>query len=120
MTSRGRGRQVKQGDILLVTLDPTVGTEIQEKRPVLVLSNSEFNRCGRGLVATITQGGNFDRVRGWAVPLMGTGTETQGAVVLSQCRMIDFAGRGAKHVESVPPFVIEEALAKLQAALDPE
>ena len=120
MTSRGRGRQVKQGDILLVTLDPTVGSEIQGKRPVLVLSNSEFNRGGRALVAAITQGGNFDRVRGWAVPLMGTGTETQGAVVLSQCRMIDYAERGAKHVESVPSYVIEEALAKLQATLDPE
>src|SRR6218665_120224 len=90
------------------------------KRPVLVLSNSEFNRVGRALVAAITQGGNVDRVRGWAVSLMGTGTETQGAVVLSQCRMIDYIERGARHVESVPSYVIEEALAKLQAALDPE
>ena len=120
MTVRGRARMVKQGDILLVTLDPTVGSEIQGKHLVLVLSNSEFNRGGRALVAAITQGGNFDRVRGWAVPLMGTGTETQGAVVVSQCRMIDFAERGAKHVETVPADVIEEALAKLQATLDPE
>lgn len=120
MTSRARGRQMKQGDILLVTLDPTVGSEIRGKRPVFVLSNSAFNCGGRALVAAITQGGNFDRVRGWAVPLMGTGTQTQGAVVLSQCRMIDYAERGAKHVESVPSYVIEEALAKFQAALDPE
>ena len=120
MTPRGRSRPVKQGDIVLVTLDPTVGSEIQGKRPVLVLSNSEFNRGGRALVAAITQGGNFDRVRGWAVSLMGTGTETQGAVVLSQCRMIDYVERGAKHVESVPPYVMDEALAKLQAALDTE
>src|SRR6218665_821906 len=116
----GCGREVRQGDILLVTPDPAAGSEIRGKRPVLVLSNSEFNRVGRALVAAITQGGNFDRVRGWAVSLMGTGTETQGAVVLSQCRMIDYIERGARHVESVPSHVIEEALAKLQAALDPE
>jgi mRNA-degrading endonuclease toxin of MazEF toxin-antitoxin module len=46
-------RLAKQGDIVLITLDPTVGTEIQGKRPVLVLSNSEFNRGGRALVAAM-------------------------------------------------------------------
>ena len=117
MTSRGK--TVKQGDIVLITLDPTVGTEIQGKRPVLVLSNAEFNRGGRALVAAITQGGNMDRIKGWAVTLMGSGTKTQGAVVLSQCRMVDLLARAAKHIETVPAFVIEEALAKLQAAIDP-
>src|SRR6218665_22640 len=116
----GGGGEVREGDILLVPPDPAAGSEIRGKRPVLVLSNSEFNRVGRALVAAIAQGGNVDRVRGWAVSLMGTGTETQGAVVLSQCRMIDYIERGARHVESVPSHVIEEALAKLQAALDPE
>ena len=117
MTSRGR--VAKQGDIFLLTLDPVLGTEMQGKRPVLVLSNAEFNRGGRVLVAPITQGGNFDRVKGWAVPLMGCGTQTQGVAVLSQCRMVDFLARSAKRIESAPAFVIEEALAKLQAAIDP-
>ena len=110
----------KQGDIVLVDLDPTAGTEIQGKRPVLVVSNSEFNRGGRALVAAITQGGNIDRVRGWAVTLMGSGTKTQGAVVVSQCRMLDLDARGAKKIEAVPATVIEEVLAKLQAAIDTE
>jgi mRNA interferase ChpB len=114
------GRLAKQGDIVLITLDPTVGTEIQGKRAVLVLSNSEFNRGGRALVAAITQGGNLDRVKGWAVTLVGSGTQTQGAIVLSQCRMVDLAARSAKRIETAPAFVVEEALAKLQAALDPE
>ncbi|MFI4940649.1 MAG: type II toxin-antitoxin system PemK/MazF family toxin [Burkholderiales bacterium] len=115
-----RNRAFKQGDIVLLTLDPTLGTEMQGRRPALVLSNSEFNRGGRCLVAAITQGGNIDRVKGWAVTLMGCGTKTQGAIILSQCRMVDLAKRSAKRIEAVPPFVVEEALAKLQAALDPE
>lgn len=113
-------RGFSQGDIVLITLDPTLGTEMQGRRPVLVLSNSEFNRGGRCLVAAITQGGNIERVRGWAVTLMGSGTETQGAVILSQCRMVDMLERSAKRIESAPSVVVEEALAKLQAALDPE
>ena len=115
-----RNRIIKQGDIVLISLDPTLGTEMQGTRPVLVLSNAEFNRGGRALVAPITQGGNIERVRGWAVTLMGSGTKTQGAAVVSQCRMLDLAARAAKRVESAPAFVIDEALAKLQAALDPE
>lgn len=118
MTSRAR--VAKQGDIVSVTLDPTTGTEMKGKRPVLVLSNAEFNRGGRALVAAITQGGNWERVQGWTVTLMGAGTKTQGAVVLSQCRMLDLTARQAKRIETVPAFVLEEALAKLQAALDPE
>lgn len=113
-------RPFKQGDIVAVSLDPTVGSEIQGRRPVLVLSNSEFNRGGRCLVAPVTQGGNLDRIRGWAVTLMGAGTRTQGAAVISQCRMLDLEARAAKRVEAAPDVVIVEALAKLQAAVDPE
>jgi mRNA interferase ChpB len=108
----------KQGDIVLITLDPTAGTEIRGTRPVLVLSNSEFNRSGRALIAPITQGGNLQRIEGWAVTLMGAGTTTQGVVVVSHCRVIDFAARGARIIETVPPEITEEVLAKLQAMVD--
>lgn len=113
-------RAFRQGDIVEVSLDPTMGSEIRGKRPVLVLSNSEFNRGGRCLVAPVTQGGNMERIRGWAVTLMGTGTKTQGVAVVSQCRMLDLDARAAKRVEAAPEVVIVEALAKLQAAVDPE
>lgn len=105
----------RQGDIVRITLDPTTGSEIRGTRPVLVLSNQDFNQGGRALVAPITQGGNFERVAGWAVTLMGCGTATQGAVVVSQCRVLDLAARGAKRVEMVPADVLDECLAKLEA-----
>jgi mRNA interferase ChpB len=110
----GRGKVPRQGDIVLITLDPTLGTEIRGTRPVLVLSNQEFNRLGRALVAPITQG-SFERVAGWAVTLMGAGTQTQGAAVISQCRVLDWQARQAKRVETVPAEVMEEALARLDA-----
>lgn len=113
-------QKFRQGDIVLVSLDPTVGKEIQGKRPVLILSNEEFNRNGTALIAAITQGGNLDRVKGWAVSLMGSGSKTQGAVVVSQCRMVDLVAREARLVETVSSEVIEDALAKLQAAIEPQ
>lgn len=105
----------RQGDILLVALDPTAGTEMQGTRPVLVLSNATFNSQGRALVAPITQGGNIERVRGWSVSLMGAGTSTQGVAVVSQCRILDFVARNAKRIDGVSQVVIDEALAKLEA-----
>lgn len=93
-----------------------MGSEILGKRSVLMLSNSEFSRGGRCLVAPIAQGGNLERVRCWAVTLIGTGTKTQGAAVVSQCRMLDLAARAAKRVKATPEVVLVEALAKLEAA----
>jgi mRNA interferase ChpB len=121
MTAAARqsaGKTPKQGDILLISLDPTLGSEIRGTRPVLVLSNLEFNRLGRALVAPITQG-NFERVAGWAVTLMGSGSLTQGAAVISQCRVLDWQARQAKRIESVPVEIMEEALAKLEAMTTP-
>ena len=111
-------KAIKQGDIVLITLDPTAGTEIRGTRPVLVLSNSEFNRSGRALIAPITQGGNIQRIEGWAVTLMGAGTATQGVVVVSHCRVIDLVARGAKMIETVSIEIVDEVLAKLQAMVD--
>ena len=113
-----RARAIKQGDIVRIALDPTAGTELRGTRPVLVLSNVEFNRGGRALIAPITQGGNIGRIEGWAVTLMGAGTVTQGVVVVSHCRVIDLAARGAKLIDTVPPNIVEEVLAKLQAMVE--
>ena len=107
-----RQKIYRQGDILAISLDPTLGTEMRGTRPVLVLSNSEFNRNGRALVAPITQGGNWERVAGWAVPLMGSGTATQGVAVVSQCRVLDLAARGAKKIEAVPVAIIEDEIGR--------
>ena len=110
-----RAKAAYQGDIFMISLDPTIGSEIRGTRPVLVLSNKDFNQDGRALVAPITQGGNFERVAGWAVPLMGSGTSTQGAVVVSQCRVLDLTARAGKKLESVPDDLLEDCLAKLEA-----
>ena len=72
------------------------------------------------MVAPITQGGNIERVRGWATTLMGTGTQTQGAAVVSQARFVDYRARNAKFIERAPMEGIDDALARLQAARDAE
>lgn len=110
----------ERGDIVLVSLNPTVGHELQgDLRPALVLSTREFNNLiGTALVAPITQGGNLARVAGFTVPLMGSGTETQGVVVLSAVRTLDLAARKARRIESAPSMIVEEALARLGSIIE--
>jgi mRNA interferase ChpB len=113
-------RRVKfgRGDIVIVDLDPAQGREQKGARPVLILSSAVFNAMGLALVAPITQGGDFARHAGFAVPLSGSGTKTQGVALVNQTRVLDLEERAAKKVETVPDFVIDDALARLQAILE--
>lgn len=107
-----------RGDIASVPLNPVIGHEQRGTRPVLVLTTREFNKLGDVLVAPITQGGDFARYAGFAVPLTGTGCRTQGVALVNKIRMLDLTARNARKIERVPPEVIDDALARLAALLD--
>ena len=107
-----------RGDVLNLDLDPAKGHEQRGKRPVLVLSVSEFNRFGLILVCPITQGGGFAREHGFAVPLSGAGTRTQGVVLCNQLRTVDYRERGREFSESLPGDLVEEVLARVRTLID--
>ena len=107
-----------RGEVWLVPLNPTLGREQQGSRPVLVVSQKEFNRLGLCVVCPITQGGQQSRYAGFAVTLMGTGCETQGVVMCNQARTIDMAARNGGFVEDLTDDLLEEVLARLQPVLD--
>lgn len=103
----------------MVSLDPTSGREQQGTRPVLVVSHADFNRLtGTPIVLPITNGGNFARTAGFAVALMGTGTQTTGVVRCDQPRAIDMGMRRGRKVESVPEAVLDEVMARLLPILE--
>ena len=110
---------MERGDIYLVSLDPTSGHEQQGTRPVLVVSASAFNRLTKTpVVLPITRGDNFARTAGFAVSLMGAGTNTVGVVRCDQPRALDLASRNARKLETVPTEIMEEVLAKLAPIFD--
>jgi mRNA-degrading endonuclease toxin of MazEF toxin-antitoxin module len=105
---------VKRGDIYLVSLDPTQGHEQQGTRPVLVVSPDAFNALTRvPIVVPITSGGAFARTAGFTVSLSGAGTRTTGSIRCDQPRPLDLSARQARRLESVPPEILEDVLAKL-------
>ena len=109
---------MERGDIWHVDLDPTKGREQAYPRYVLVLTRREFNQLGTPLVAPITTGGNFARMRGFAVPLSGAGTKAAGVVLCHQLRALDLQARKARFHERAPDSVVDEVLAKVMALFD--
>ena len=108
-----------RGDIVRACLNPTVGNEMQgDMRPCLVLSPKAFNQLGLTLIAPIMQGGNFARFQGFSVSLMGTGTETQGVILVNGVRSVDLKAGKAIKIESLPCDIVDEVLAILQAIMD--
>ncbi len=105
---------MERGDVFLVSLDPATGHEQQGRRPVLVISPGKFNRLtGVPIVLPITRGGGFARTAGFAVSLMGAGTQTTGVVRCDQPRALDLRARAAKKLEAVPGDIIDEVLSKV-------
>lgn len=102
---------MNRGDIYLVSLNPTLG---QGQRPVLIVSATAFNKMTKTpVVLPITSGGSFARTAGFAVSLMGAGTETTGVIRCDQPRALDIMARHGRKLETAPPAIVDEVLAKL-------
>ncbi len=79
------GMEIARFDVYLITLDPTVGGEIQKTRPCLVISPDEMNRYGRTLIiAPMTTKG-----RPYPTRVKCTFQGTAGQIVLDQIRTVD-------------------------------
>jgi mRNA interferase ChpB len=103
---------MKRGDIYLVTLDPTEGREQQSHRPVLVISPQAFNEATKlPVILPITTGGEFARRIGFAVPI--SGIKTTGVVRCDQPRVLDLHERNGRKIDTLPPEILVEVLAKL-------
>ena len=107
-----------RGDIWHIDLDPTKGSEQQGARPAVVLSPSTFNRLGLILACPVSQGGDYAREKGFAVPLMGCGSATQGVVLCHQPRTLDYKRRNARFIESLPEDITADIIARVQTLLD--
>ena len=89
--------EIKQYEIVLVNLDPTLGSEMKKIRPCLIISPDEMNRYLRTVViAPITSASKNYPTR-FEIKLK----KTKGWIVLDQVRTID-KQRIVKIIELLP------------------
>jgi len=100
---------VSRGEIWLVNLDPTVGSEIRKSRPCVVISPSELNdHLKTVIVAPMTSQG-FQAPFRISLTFQGT----TGLVLLDQLRTID-KSRLIKKLGRLQPKTLTTTLQKLQ------
>jgi mRNA interferase ChpB len=108
---------MKRGDIYMVLLDPTEGREQRGHRPVLVVSPAPFNQATKlPLVLPITNGGEFARRIGFAVPI--SGISITGVVRCDQPRVLDLDARNGRKVDTLPAGLLDEVMAKVRPIFD--
>lgn len=99
----------RRGDVFLIALEPTVGTEIRKTRPCLVVSPDELNRSLRSLiVAPMTTGGHPYPFR-----VACRFQKRDGFVVLDQLRTVD-TQRLVRKLGRLSPTALSAALGILQ------
>lgn len=100
---------MKRGEIWLVNLDPTVGSEIQKSRPCVIVSPAELNDHLRTvIVASMTSKGFAAPFR---IPVTHAGTE--GLILLDQLRTVDKV-RLVRKMGALSAKTLAKTLATLQ------
>lgn len=105
---------MKRGDVWLVALDPTVGSEIQKTRPCLIVSPDELNGVMRRLiVAPMTSGSHPAEFR-----VESSFRRRAGLILLDQIRTVD-RRRLVTRLGQLDLTTLEQALAKLARMFSP-
>lgn len=108
--------KIKQGTIISVSFDPTIGHEEKKKRPALVVSANTLNEHSTVvLVCPISHANNY--------PLhikLPEGLLTDGMVLCQHIRSLDIEKRGYKIIENVPNEFMQEISSYLKSMFDNE
>ena len=108
-------RNPQRGDVVWLHFTPQVGHEQAGRRPALVLSPENYNRrTGLAIVAPIT---NQSKNYPFELPIP-TQAGVTGVVLCDQTKSLDWRGRRAKYIASLPENFVE-SVAVLFAALLP-
>ncbi len=104
----------EKGDFIILTFDPQSGREQKGRRPVLVISNTLFNKKTKlAIVCPIT---NTDRNIPLHIKIPEDSVFT-GFVMVDQIKSIDYKSRKIKFIEKSNPDLVNEVLAILDAIL---
>jgi mRNA interferase MazF len=108
------GVVIKRFDIWLVTLDPTLGSEIQKTRPCVIISPNEMNLLRTVIVAPLTSKG-FD----FPMRIKICFEDKEGLILLDQIRSVD-KQRLIKKVGTIESNIAEDICLKLQEIFEYE
>jgi mRNA interferase MazF len=105
---------VRRFDIWLVTLDPTVGSEIRKTRPCLIISPDEMN----GAIAAVIVAPMTTKRRAYPTRVACRFSGRDGEIVLDQIRTVD-KSRLRERLGRIHPSTQQHLLATLAELFAP-
>ena len=107
---------MKQGEIWLINLDPTLGSEMKKTRPCLILNNNTVGKLPLKVIAPITDLKEHYRMIPWMVilePTTENGLHRPSAIDLFQVRSLS-----EKRLVKKLGFVEEDILLSCRKSLN--
>jgi len=106
-----------RGDLIWLQFTPQAGHEQAGQRPAVVVSPSSYNRrVGLALCCPVTS-----QVKGYPFEvLLPEGLGVEGAILSDQIKSLDWRVRKARRIGSLPSDVLQEAVGKILALVDPD
>ena len=105
---------VATGEVWLVNLDPTVGSEIQKTRPCVVVSPPEMHDYLRTVIVAPMSTGS--QAAAFRIGLTFQGQS--GLVLLDEVRTLDKV-RLVKRLGAIHPATLQKLLTTLQSVFEP-
>ena len=104
----------EQGDLIWLEFNPQAGHEQSGLRPALVVSPATYNKIvGLVLICPITS-----KVKGYPFEVaLPAGLKINGVILSDQIKSLDWRARKAKFIAKVPPQVITDTIAKIEAII---
>lgn len=97
----------RQGQVVKTNLNPTRGHEQRGMRPVLIISNNEYNRL-TGLVKVVPI---TTKLKDFPMHLnLPEGLDVEGQVLLEHERTLDLVSRGFELIDEVPKEFLDRVL----------
>ena len=110
----------RRGDIWLVNLDPTIGSEIQKKRPAVVISSDSVGRLPIKLCVPITGWQSQFANKIWQVKLVPdahNNLKKESSCDTLQTRCLD-TQRFIKKIGNLSPSIMEDITAAIAAVIE--
>ena len=103
-----------RGDLIWITLNPTLGHEQSGRRPALVLSPKEYNKkTGLCIICPATR-----QQKGYGFEVVTTGPDGQVSVILADhLRNVDWRNRKAQKIYCVSDEILNEVVSRIEALL---
>lgn len=100
---------VRQGDIVFVDFDPSLGSEQKGKRLAVVVSNDTYRKVTNGFILTVPITSSV--LANYPLHItLDKRTKVYGQIMCEQLKMMDTKVRNIKIVEKLPHDILDRVL----------